>query len=283
MNYYNPAENYQPRPTTLTSPWGLVTEEKSRNPAENFQPSPNTMTSPWWAGLEDGTFQSSWTSPVEDIVNQEETLQALASDIEAEPVLQPMARAEPMMQTMGRDTRTQHQMQPKPRAEPMMQTMGRKTRAEPLMRHPVRNHFKEEPTLYLLGRDIQAEPTVFKGQPRVDIRQWTKDGLRTRKGISLPLACWQMLIAGKHQIQDVMKRMRQQKVNEGYHLGGDIYVTIKSPLWLIDIRYWYKGEDGMLKPGRRGISLKVPEFSKLMADAAVIGRTMESMLVRIPN
>lgn len=293
MNYSR-EENYQPLPTMWTSPFGV-------SETQNVQP---------------------WTSPVEDIVNQEEALQALARDIHAEPMMQPMGRdgkaeqpmmlqpmrrpeftspalvrdnqAEDMMQPMGRDSQAGPMMMQRQRgpsqavptlqslardyhSEPGMQSVARHTNAESMMVDAVRGTSKAEPTLHLLGRNISAEATHFQGQLRVDIRQWTRDGERTRKGISLPLPCWQKLVAGKHQILDVVKRMRRKaSVNEGYSLGGDVYVTIKSPLWLIDVRYWYKAEDGMLKPGRRGIALKFPEFFKLMEDASVIGKTLDS-------
>lgn len=288
MNYSSEEEeNYQPLPSMWSSPFGLSAEQK-------LQP---------------------WTSPLEDVVNQQETLQTLTRDIHEQPVLQQMGtdgiKAEPAIiqqvtrrtsdvektpQSLTRDVHDKFTMQPvwgdsraetasmqyeRPRPSQGVPTLVRDKQPEAVSvvggRSKSRRPKQAETPSLLLGRNIAAEPTQFQGQQRVDIRQWTDGGERTRKGISLPRAYWQMLVAGKQQIQDVMKRMRQtQNVNEGFSLGGDVYVTIKSPLWLVDIRYWYTSQDGMLKPGRRGISLKFPEFHNLMEYAKEIGKTLDS-------
>jgi hypothetical protein len=130
-----------------------------------------------------------------------------------------------------------------------------------------------------LGRDINVEPTLVQGQLRVDIRKWGDDGIRTRKGISLPVQCWQELIKCRQQLEENMEKMRDdQEVSDCCVLGDDIYATIKSPLWIIDIRNWYKSaECTFVKPGRRGIALKFPEFSKLMDYSGIIAQKLSGL------
>jgi hypothetical protein len=130
-----------------------------------------------------------------------------------------------------------------------------------------------------LGRGINAEPKTYEGLLRVDIRHWTDENIRTRKGISLPLQCWQELLNTKPQVQEAVEKMKQnQAVCECYHLGNSVYATVNSPLWIVDIRYWWKDQqDGVLKPGRRGIGLKFPEFSELMDYTCIINEKLTAL------
>lgn len=129
----------------------------------------------------------------------------------------------------------------------------------------------------ILGRGIKVEGCSFRGELRVDIRDWTKEGQRTKKGISLPNTSWKELLRSKQLILNTIEQMKDKPpVNECFHLGNDIFATIKSPYWLVDIRYWYKTDDGSLKPGRRGTSLKFPEFNKLMEFTPAIEQALES-------
>ena len=130
-----------------------------------------------------------------------------------------------------------------------------------------------------LGRDINVEPMLSQGQLRVDIRKWGDDGIRTNKGIYLPVQCLQELIKCRPQLEENMKKMRDdQEVSDCCVLGDDIYSTIKSPLWIVDIRNWYRSADcAFVKPGRRGIALKFPEFSKLMDYSGIIAQKLSAL------
>ena len=137
---------------------------------------------------------------------------------------------------------------------------------------------EEENQLFDLGRNIKAEPCIYEGAVRVDLRHWNQDGTRTRKGISLPVQCWYAVVNGRQHIENAVNQMKEkQTVDKSFHLGNLIYIHIKSPLWLVDIRYWYKAEDGSMLPGRRGISLKFPEFNKLMKHAEDIRKKLEAI------
>ena len=124
---------------------------------------------------------------------------------------------------------------------------------------------QKDNNLFHLGRDIRAEPTIYENLLRVDIRTWDKNGSRTRKGISLPEDCWTSLLMQKDKILQAVTSMQQkEQVQVQFCLGREVYVSIRSPLWLIDIRYWYQDPEGTKKPSRRGISLKFDEFNKLL-------------------
>ena len=81
----------------------------------------------------------------------------------------------------------------------------------------------------------------------------------------------------QQQLQSDITRLKQHAiVCETYHLGEGVYTTIKSPLWLVDIRSWYLSEDNTLKPCRKGIALKFDEFSKLMECSAQIEQWLDT-------
>lgn len=139
----------------------------------------------------------------------------------------------------------------------------------------IMNEEEKTTNIHALGRDIQVEPTIFEGQLRVDMRHWT-DGRRTKRGLSLPIQSWQGLINSKQHIRELMNEVKDKHaVQESIQLGKDVFVNIKSPLWIVDIRQWYEADDGSLKPGRRGVALRFPEFNKLMDLAPMIGHSLD--------
>lgn len=140
----------------------------------------------------------------------------------------------------------------------------------------------EEERIYPLGREIYVQPSLFQGQMRVDIRQWDNEGRRTKKGISLPIPCWLTLLGLTKTIQQTLDRIKgKETVREFFQLTNNVFVTLQSPLWIVDIRYWYKSEDGTLKPGWRGISLRLNEYSKLIHCASTIEQDLDSLLQNV--
>ena len=138
---------------------------------------------------------------------------------------------------------------------------------------------EEEEMIYHLGRHNHIQPNLYQGQMRVDIRHWDRDGRRTKKGISLPIPCWQALLRLTESIQHIADRIKEKEVISNYFdLSNDVYVTLTSPLWIVDIRNWYMAEDGTLKPGWRGIALRFNEFSKLLEYASSIEHNLDTLL-----
>ena len=300
MNYYNQFESYQPAATTSTEkmqPWtteNVFNEEEEDalltysmnipedppmqlSPESNNQTESMMMVMPRNSHAED-ILPRSFQAPETRLPRSFQAPETRLPRSFQVPETKLPRSFQPPEASLPRSFQVQQQMLPPPR--PVMQSPpARGSEAiYKMQRQSLRSVPQAELTLHLLGRDINAEPTTYKGTRRVDIRQWTKDGVRTRKGISLPLPCWQNLIAGRDQIQDVVRRMRHaQKTNEVFDLGDDVHVSIKSPLWLVDIRYWYTGKDGEPRPGRCGIALKFPEFNNLMTAAAQIGKSLNSL------
>jgi hypothetical protein len=61
-------------------------------------------------------------------------------------------------------------------------------------------------------------------------------------------------------IEDVKN---QKPVDFEYHLGGNVYVSVVSPYWLVDIRQRFQDSEGKLRPTARGIKLKFREWQNL--------------------
>lgn len=121
----------------------------------------------------------------------------------------------------------------------------------------------ERETLFKLGSGLRLEATRFNREPRVDVRVWD-DERRTKKGISLQGEQWLNLLS---LVDDVEKDITQmgdgQNVNRSYHLGSNTFLDIRSPYKVMHIRRLYM-HDGILKPGRQGIVLRVVEWRHLV-------------------
>ena len=114
---------------------------------------------------------------------------------------------------------------------------------------------------------------LHEGQLWMDIWWWSDEGEYADKGLSMPFKCWQALVDMNQQIQITMKQKLTS--SECYELGSDVFVIMKSPL--IDIRYQQKLAKGVLTPERRGITLNVVQFNKLMDYAKVIDQILNSL------
>ncbi len=123
-------------------------------------------------------------------------------------------------------------------------------------------------TLFNIGRGLHVEATHYNGRPRIDIRIWNQEEemkMRTRKGISLTLSQWETLLKYRHHIDGDFDRLREKTpVDSSYNLGEDTYATLTSPYRVINIRQWYRADDGVLKPGRKGITLRFSEWEHII-------------------
>ena len=102
----------------------------------------------------------------------------------------------------------------------------------------------------------------WKGEQRVDIRKWIPHP--TKDGVSLTLHRYLLL---HDSIEPVDQALRDQKDGKNVylkrHLGGNIYVHVKSPYNGVDIRQWFIPKDcEELKPGK-GIFLNPKEWEEL--------------------
>ena len=60
-----------------------------------------------------------------------------------------------------------------------------------------------------------------------------------------------------------VKNLKNRKQFESlfYHIGGNVHVSVTSGIYCVDIRhFWMDAISGELKPSRKGIELKIPEW-----------------------
>ena len=85
-----------------------------------------------------------------------------------------------------------------------------------------------------------------------------------RKGVALPLEGWARL---KTQIGEIDKAVdeatAQKDVDFKIHIGGNMLVCVTTGIRCIDMRQWFVSKQAVLRPGRTGIALKIPEWVKL--------------------
>lgn len=133
------------------------------------------------------------------------------------------------------------------------------------------------------GKTAQVQATIYRGSPRIDVRQWKKDARGelspTKKGVSLPLQRWMRLIRKEDQINACLSKLKNGKnVDEKIHIGGPVYAVVCSPFWTVNIREWYQSPvDNEIRPSPRGVILKHDEWQRLMSHASIIKRVFPDL------
>ena len=122
-----------------------------------------------------------------------------------------------------------------------------------------------------LGSDRYIEVKEWKGELRVDLREWKDDKL-TKKGISLTLMRWKNWV--EHLEYD--DQVRAEKKNYTSHLGGNVYCTVTEGSPCMDIRQYWKPKDEVI-PTKKGSCLRPIEYSVLKELIPVIGTTLPEL------
>jgi hypothetical protein len=77
-----------------------------------------------------------------------------------------------------------------------------------------------------LGNNRFVQATEWKDEIRIDVREWEiKDGkqIPTKKGISLPLHRWKMLVDSLEFLDQALNEKREYAT----HLGRNVYASVK--------------------------------------------------------
>jgi hypothetical protein len=113
-----------------------------------------------------------------------------------------------------------------------------------------------------LGNHRYVKITEWKDEVRIDIREWEmENGARipTRKGISLPLQRWKLLVDNF----DSLDKALQEKAG---------YASVKPNNVCMDIRqHWLPPNQTEVVPTKKGITLRPGEYDKLKDVSRVIG------------
>ena len=117
---------------------------------------------------------------------------------------------------------------------------------------------------FMLEKQMILTVSPFEGELRVDIKYLNEELSRTRKGLSLPIPQFKILVENIGLFDETFKKVRDDLLPEGeeidksIHLGGEQWMYIKSPFETVQIRekYYFDGEDQPHVTRRRGVSLK---------------------------
>lgn len=129
---------------------------------------------------------------------------------------------------------------------------------------------------FSLGNDRYVEVHEWKGELRVDIREW-KDDKPTKKGISLNLMRWKNWL---DQLEYVDKALEKKRVYR-CHLGGNVFCKIGENSVCVDIRQFWKPQDEVV-PTKTGICLRPLEFDRLKDLLSEIGNTLPELNPVVP-
>ena len=88
-----------------------------------------------------------------------------------------------------------------------------------------------------------------------------------KKGISLPLHRWKMLVVSLEYLDQALDEKREYATN----LGGNVYSTVKAGGICEDLRqHWLPPNQTKVVPTKKGITLRPGEYVKLKDVASVI-------------
>ena len=124
---------------------------------------------------------------------------------------------------------------------------------------------------FSLGNEKYVQVNKWKGEMRVDIREWQYDK-PAKKDISLPLMRWKILV---DQIENVDKAL-QNKLAYGYHVGGNVYCSIDENSVCVDIRQYWKPNEEVV-PTKKGICLRPKEHNRLKELIPSIGKALPEL------
>ena len=127
-----------------------------------------------------------------------------------------------------------------------------------------------------LGNGRVAEVTEWKGEKRVDLREW-QDDTPTKKGISLTLMRWKNWV----DYIEYLDQALADKTAYSNHLGGNVYCTVTEGSGCVDIRQYWKPEEE-LNPTRKGLCLRPLEYQRLKDLIPEIGQTLPELDAVVP-
>lgn len=127
-----------------------------------------------------------------------------------------------------------------------------------------------------LGNGRVVEVTEWKGEKRVDLREWQGD-TPTKKGISLSLMRWKNWV----DCIEYLDQALAEKQAYNSHLGGNAYCTVEEGSACVNIRQYWKPEEELV-PTKKGLCLRPLEYQRLKELIPEIGRTLPELDAVVP-
>ncbi|CAG2202428.1 unnamed protein product [Mytilus edulis] len=133
-----------------------------------------------------------------------------------------------------------------------------------------------------LGNNRFVQATEWNDEIRIDVREWElKDEklIPTKKGISLPLHRWKLLV---DNFEFLDQALAEKRVYQS-HLGGNVYASVQIKSVCLDLRqHWLSPNNTEVVPTKKGICLRPAEYVKLKDVASVIGDFVPELCSIVP-
>lgn len=126
---------------------------------------------------------------------------------------------------------------------------------------------------FKLGNDVYLVVSLFNDETVVHIRKYDlkKDGIGkypTKIGVCLTPKRFVSLITNFDDIDNMYKYVsRTDGEWRTIHIGGELYASVTNDYKCINLRHFYRSENNKALPGRQGIALTLPMWSKLKKHA----------------
>ena len=120
-----------------------------------------------------------------------------------------------------------------------------------------------------IGDEVYVVAKKYNGELQIHIRQFNRfdrSTYPTKKGVTLSLLRWRVLELRKDNIDKYFQDFYEDLGNEeqSIHLGGGIYATMNYEYPVVNIRHWWKPNEGTEpKPTKRGIILNNAKWKQL--------------------
>ena len=120
------------------------------------------------------------------------------------------------------------------------------------------------------------------GEPRIDLREFKqteKSKFPTKKGISLNLELFKSLALATDMVDTAMNKNEDLH----YHIGGNIFLTVRSDNPCVDIRKYWKPENEVnLVPTKKGICLRPTEYVNLKSHVSNLEKEVPQLETIVP-
>jgi hypothetical protein len=120
---------------------------------------------------------------------------------------------------------------------------------------------------YCLGSGYYLTSNNFNGNRVVNIRYYREENGRTfptKKGVCLTPMRFAALV---DFLDDADKAYEFVSTRQGewrtVHVGGQLFISVTNGYGCINVRYFYKADDGKVLPTKQGVSLALPVWREL--------------------
>lgn len=111
--------------------------------------------------------------------------------------------------------------------------------------------------MYKIGETRVLTTRAIAGEGFVIIRDDVKC-------IELPSKRWAVFVQQVDKIAEAVKHLREnQYVKYFYDIGDNWHVSVTTGYHCVDFRRFYKSSDGLLKPTKDGIALRLSEWENM--------------------